>query len=471
MIATRRRRLSAALYAYEFFTNAIPLYPLYVLLFTDAGLSTAEVSSILATWVVASMLLEIPSGVWADQVSRRLLLCVAPLLAGAGFALWSLVPGYWSFALGAVLWGAQGALKSGAQEALVYEELGALGAADRYATVLGRARTVEVFAVTGALLAAGPVLAYGGYLAIGVTSVVACGLATVAAAAFPEHRRDHAAADHSAADHPGTDHAAQEHPVAELPAAERTAAERPAARAGGYLATLRAGVTEVRTDRRVLLAVLAIPAVATIWGDLEEYVPLLATEVGVPATTVPLYVLAVWAGITAGGLLAGFGRTPGGNRLSIVVIAAAGLLAAGALSGVRAGFVLIALAFCLFQLVTVAVEARLQHLITGPSRATVTSVASLGSGVASLASYGVYAAAAGYTRHGVIFAALMVPYLLAALGFRRSWAYTEGKGPEPGTREPATQTATSTKEGRRGGLGGSSPRPYERVDPTRALRG
>mgnify|MGYP006200214433 CR=1 FL=1 len=64
----------------------------------------------------------------ADAVSRRLLLCLAPLAAAAAFALWVLVPSYPAFAVGFLLWGAGGALASGSLEALVYTELARLGA-------------------------------------------------------------------------------------------------------------------------------------------------------------------------------------------------------------------------------------------------------------------------------------------------------------------------------------------------------
>ena len=120
-------------------------------------------------------MLEVPSGAWADAVSRRLLLWLGPLLTAAGFALWVLVPSYWAFAVGFVLWGAGGALGSGALEALVYEELERLGAAERYARVMGRARAAgHARPWSCAMALAGPVFAWGGYPAVGAASVLAC---------------------------------------------------------------------------------------------------------------------------------------------------------------------------------------------------------------------------------------------------------------------------------------------------------
>ena len=121
--ATGVRRLTATLYGYAFLDEFVLLYPVYALLFADTGLSVWQMSSLFVLWSATGVLLEVPSGAWADAVSRRTLLVLGPLLGAAGFALWVTVPSYGAFAAGFVLWGARGALGSGALEALVYEEL------------------------------------------------------------------------------------------------------------------------------------------------------------------------------------------------------------------------------------------------------------------------------------------------------------------------------------------------------------
>ncbi|MBT8227544.1 MAG: MFS transporter, partial [Dactylosporangium sp.] len=156
------------LYAYAFFDDFVLLYPVYVLLFSDVGLTVSDISSLFVLWALTSILLEVPSGALADTVSRRLLLAAGPLLAGAGYALWVLTPSYWAFAVGFGLWGAKGALASGALEALVYEQLDRLGAAGRYTRTRGRAGAVGTVSVLLATAGAAPVLAAGGYLAVGL---------------------------------------------------------------------------------------------------------------------------------------------------------------------------------------------------------------------------------------------------------------------------------------------------------------
>ncbi|SEG76487.1 Predicted arabinose efflux permease, MFS family [Nonomuraea solani] len=371
--------LVISLYIYAFLSEFLLIYPVYTLLFTDTGITVAETSSLFVIWSLTGMLLEIPSGAWADTVSRRLLLVLGPLLAGLGFAAWIVFPSYWAFALGFVLWGAYEALVSGAYEALAYEELERRGQAHRYATVMGRATSVSLVATASAIGLAVPVFAAGGYPAIGVATVLACVLCAVTAMTLPEHRA------------------------------------RGAAGEGRYLAILREGIAQTRADRGVLRAVLVVAFVTAIWGALEEYVPFLAAEAGVAQTTIPLLILLVWVGATAGGLLAGPAERLPARAYAVLIALAAVAMGAGAVSGHVAGFVPIAVAFGAFQLAGVLADVRLQGRITGPARATVTSVAGLGTNVVTLAVYTAYGAASPYASHGVTFALLLLPYVLVTL--------------------------------------------------------
>ncbi|MFG2575245.1 MFS transporter [Streptomyces sp. NPDC048481] len=371
--------MTATLYAYAFLDEFVLLYPVYVLLFADSGLSVGQISSLFVLWSLTGVMLEVPSGAWADAVSRRLLLWLGPLLGAAGFALWVLVPSYGAFAAGFVLWGARGALASGALEALVYEELERAGAADRYARMTGRAHALGQAAVMTATALAGPVLAAGGYRAVGAASVLAALLCAAAATRFPEHR---------------------------TPAAPSE---------GGWAATLRAGFADVRADRRVLGALLLVPAVTAVWGALDEYTPLLVGETGVPDAEVPRLLVLIWAAVTAGSLLAGPAERLGRTGLAVLLAGAALALAAGALTGRPVGIVLVALAFGGFQLATVLADVRLQRRIEGAGRATLTSVAGLGTDVLTIGVYGVYGFLGSAFGHGTAFAACAVPYLMTAL--------------------------------------------------------
>ncbi|AQS70616.1 MFS transporter [Streptomyces pactum] len=372
------RRLTRTLYASAFCDDFVLLYPVYALLFSDTGLSVWQMSSLFVLWSLTSVVLEVPSGAWADAVSRRLLLVLAPLLTAAGFALWVLVPSYGAFALGFVLWGAGGALGSGALEALVYDELDRAGAADRYARVMGRARAVGIAATMTAMGLAGPVFARGGYDAVGAASVLVCLAGAAVATRFPEHRA-------------------------------------PSADGDRWSAALRTGLAAARTDRSVRGALLLVPAVTAVWGALDEYTPLLVRDTGVARETVPWLLLVIWAGATAGSLLAGTAGRLTTTGFAALLTGSALALAVGAVAGTPAALVLVAVAFGGFQLATVLADARLQERIDDTGRATLTSVAGLGTELGTLTTFGAYAAAATVTGHGTAFALSAAPYLLTAL--------------------------------------------------------
>ncbi|MFF2215755.1 MFS transporter [Streptomyces antibioticus] len=359
------------------------LYPVYALLFADTGLSVWQISSLFVLWSATGVLLEVPSGAWADAFSRRALLWLGPLLGAVGFALWVLVPSYGAFAAGFVLWGVRGALGSGALEALVYEELERFGAAHRYAWVMGRAHAVGQAAAMAAMGLAGPLFAAHGYPAVGAASVLACLLCAATATRFPEHRVPADGTD-------GTD-------------------------GTGWAATLRAGLGEAHRDRSVRGALLLVPAVSAVWGALDEYTPLLVRDTGVADATVPYLLMLLWAGVTAGSLLAGPAERLGRTGFAVLLALSALALAAGAATGSPAGIALVALAFGGFQLATVLADVRLQHRIEDGARATLTSVASLGTEAVTIGVYAAYAALAGLGGHAAAFALCAVPYLVTAV--------------------------------------------------------
>ncbi|MFE1859820.1 MFS transporter [Streptomyces anandii] len=373
--------MAAVLCCYAFLGDIVLLYPVYALLFSDAGLSSWEISSLFALWSATGVVLEVPSGAWADAVSRLLLLALGPLLTAAGFALWVLLPSYGAFALGFLLWGAGGALGSGALEALVHDELGRLGAAERYAHVMGRVRAAGLVGVVAAMGLAGPVFSLGGYPAVGAGSVLVCLLAALTATRLPEGRT------------PG-------------PGEE------------SWAATLRAGLAQVRAERSVRGALLLVPAVGAVWGALDEYTPLLVRGTGVSDGTVPYLLLLIWAGATAGGLLSGSCARLGRTGLAVLLAGAAVALASGAALRTPAGLVLVALAFGGFQLATVLADARLQARIDDARRATLTSVASLGTDLSTMAVYGAYAAVSSASSHATAFVWAALPYLVTALFVR-----------------------------------------------------
>ncbi len=314
------------------------------MLFADSGLSDTQISVLLAIWSATAVLFEVPSGAIADRFSRRGSLVAAGVLQALGYAAWVVFPSFWGFAAGFVLWGLGGTLTSGAFEALLYDGLAANGDEVSYGRVKARVDTVELIAQVPVAVVATALFSFGGYQLAGWASVAMCLLSSVIAVRFPEPERG------SSSDE------------------------------DGYLATLRAGLREAVPVKRAVLAVALVYAL----DGFEEYFTLLAQDWHVPTVWVPIATIGVPLLGAAGASLAG--RLP---LRGWVLFAAGVVLLLAAVLAVPVAIVLLGLFYGLYRFVLVHVETELQHRIDTDARATVTSVAGLGS---ELASFAVYAA-------------------------------------------------------------------------------
>nr|WP_054811639.1 MFS transporter [Nocardia arizonensis] len=375
--------------------DLIPLYALYALLFADHGLSTAQISLLLAMWSVTAFLLEVPSGAWADTVSRRAMLILSAVLMATGFTVWTLAPSFVGFGVGFVVWGVASALESGTFEALVYDELTAAGAGKSYPRVMGYARAAQESSVVVAILAAAPLYALGGYALVGWVSVAVSGLHCVIALTLPSPPKAVSAAG---VDELDADAPAQIPSIpGEIGPAIGGAEPKIFAR---YRSMLRAGIGESVRVRHVRAGVLLV---ALIYGvtAYDEYFALLAEDAGVSTAIVPLLVGVTVLGSLAGSLLAGRTQRMSGVVMGVALAVAgvlfiAGTVAAGIAAGqprlvyplTVAGFTAIGLAYGIVFNADVVAEARLQDAIEGQARATVTSVSGLLSEVVALAVFG-----------------------------------------------------------------------------------
>jgi MFS family permease len=445
--------------------DLIPLYALYALLFADHGLSTGQISSLLAIWSATAFLLEVPSGAWADTVSRRARLVLSGVLLTAGFATWTLVPTYLGFAAGFVLWGTSGALQSGTFEALLYDELAARGERAAYPRVIGYARAASEVAIAIAIVAATPLYIWGGYPLLGWSSVAFAAIHTIVGLSLPSAPKVVSTGDiddleDDAAEVDSARSAQQSAPAHSVDAVIGTAGSTapqtrivesvgPAGDLDGrraetdnktvgsdgpmpgpfarYSTMLRIGVGEAIRVRAVRNAVMLGALLFGITA-FDEYFALLAESVGVSTAAVPLLV-----GITVLGSLVGStsaGRTEGmsGRTMAIAVGVGGVLFAGGALAAGLAlrwpgavyvlaamGFTAIGVSYGIIYNAGVVAGARLQDAIEGPARATVTSISGLAGEVVALGVFGFAAVATLWLSMATTLAILGATMLLIAL--------------------------------------------------------
>ena len=130
---------------------------------------------------------EVPAGVLADAVSRRLALVVAHVVMGTGMALTAVVSGYPLIVLTQCLWGLGWAISSGADVAWITDELDRPDLIDRVLTAQGR---YDLIGTPVGLVGFGA-LAWATTLstAIIVAGLGMVGLGLLVVARWPESRR------------------------------------------------------------------------------------------------------------------------------------------------------------------------------------------------------------------------------------------------------------------------------------------
>ncbi|MEP7055358.1 MAG: MFS transporter [Actinomycetota bacterium] len=361
----RSRRLARRTAWWALLADLIPLYAVYALLFAENGLSDAQISALFAIWCVVGIVAEIPTGAVADRYSRRLSIAVASLLQAAGYACWLAFPTFAGFAAGFILWGTGGTFVSGAFEALLYDGLAADGVAHHYATVYGRLTAIGLVGQVAAAGAASVLFARGGYLLVGQASIAVCLAAAYAGWRLPEPSR-----------YPGP------HPAGiddDLPA-------EPAK----YLSLLRTGVTDAARSRAVRTAIVAVALLTSLDG-FEEYVPLLAHDWGLRTAAIPLATVGIPLVAAIGAAYGGAADRLRPAALGFLLGAGGAALAAAAIFAGLAGLVAVTAYYAAYRIVLVVAGARLQHRIESSARATVTSVAGVGTDLAGVLLYGAWA--------------------------------------------------------------------------------
>jgi len=327
----------ARLYAFKVFDSFILIFPLYAVMFVDAGMTPVQISVALIAWSATAFCLQIPSGVLADRWPRRYILAMAQVARAAGFLVWLVWPHFWGFVIGLVLWGIKSAFTSGAFEALLYDELKAKGREGDYTRIYGRARAVQAFAVVLAALGAAG-LARMGYSLELYASLAACAVATLAALSLP-------------------------------PADPARPAGDP-----GYLTHLRQGLS-LSLREPVVLSILTFSAIVlALGGALEEFWPIFGIKVGLSRPLIALFVGSQNGVEMLASLLAH--RV---SRLATRWIYSLFTLG-GALLAIAAGIfsppamILLALYSGLLKMIDVVFEGRLQQAVPSDRRATIGSV-------------------------------------------------------------------------------------------------
>lgn len=348
-------RIKAGFYLYRFLTDFTPIYVLYPIFFKSIGLEEALISVLFMTLTLSMLVSELPSGVIADKIDRRIVLAFSAITKALGFLIWLLWPHPIGFAAGMILWGLGTSFESGCWQAFIYDELASQKKEHEFNRLLASMFGVSFAAVLLSSLA-GAVIFYfhQNYFLIILTSVVASCLAGIIPIIFPKATPDKTVAPLSFKKH--------------LTEALRVWRLRPSAR----------------------WIILSAAILGGVKGSLDEYHGLYLSEKLIDTSLIPVF----YAGFMSVGMVVFFilsskTRTTTISHLTFFMVGIGFLLFSVAFLPTWAAIISLLILNAFDSVFRVDNESLLQaSIISNSMRATITSTVSFSQQVVSLLVFG-----------------------------------------------------------------------------------
>lgn len=341
------RKLKLSVYLHYFFDDFIFIYPFYALYFEENGLTGTSFSFLMMIWTSSVLLFEIPSGLIADKASRKYIIIFGELIRALGYLVWLVYPTFIGFAIGFVAWGFKSALRSGAMEALLYDNLTIIDRIDQFKHIMSRARFLQVMSVILVTFLAGQ-LVHGGYEILFYLSIVSLLISMIALLGLKDLRLEEVNEN--------------------------------------LLGIFKKGMSHLKSKKVIYLVMLGQSLY--IMGMLDEYWGLFSSEIGFTLKEIS-YIFVGLMLIEALALLI----APKLNKVSIVsMIILGGIIVAAT---IRLNPVLaimgVGIANASFKALGLLVDVRFQHAFQSGVRATVTSVKGFLDEVFCISFYGILA--------------------------------------------------------------------------------
>jgi MFS family permease len=163
-------------YLYKFLNNLHLWLPIWVLYLQEMrGLSLTQVTVLEAPFWLVIILSEVPTGAVADRWGRKISLLLGCLTYSVSIFIFGIAEGFPLLMLSYLIWAISMTLASGADTALAYESLAALGREGEFRKVMGRAQACMIAASLIGLLLGAP-LAASTSLTVPILSGAAIGL-------------------------------------------------------------------------------------------------------------------------------------------------------------------------------------------------------------------------------------------------------------------------------------------------------
>ena len=143
------------LYGLRFVRAFTVVVAVFVPFFQENGLSQTQIFVLQSIFAVAVLVLEIPSGYFADSIGRRRSLLIGGFLMSGGFMVYSLAFSFWPMALAEIILGFGFSFISGADDALAYDSLKVINKTEGYKAFEARSNALIGFSEAGASLLGG----------------------------------------------------------------------------------------------------------------------------------------------------------------------------------------------------------------------------------------------------------------------------------------------------------------------------
>lgn len=126
------------IYIYKFLSEFYLIVPILIPFYESNGLTKTQVFSVQASYALAVLLLEIPSGYLADVMGRRITLILGAIGLPLGLFVYVSSSTFFMFVLAELVLAAAGSMRSGCESALIYDTLIQMGAETEYKKFEGR---------------------------------------------------------------------------------------------------------------------------------------------------------------------------------------------------------------------------------------------------------------------------------------------------------------------------------------------
>ena len=172
---------------YGFLKNLRFFEPFIILFFREANLSYLKIGLLFSIRDLATNLLELPTGVFADAFGRRMSMVLAFTSYIIAFMVFFVARSFYLFSLAMILFAAGEAFRSGTHKALILEYLDQNNMKDVKVSYYGRTRAAsQLGSAVNSLIAAALVFYAGGYRFIFVASTVPYALDLINLATYPK---------------------------------------------------------------------------------------------------------------------------------------------------------------------------------------------------------------------------------------------------------------------------------------------